>query len=310
MSIISFFGSKASNAFQTFINPIIPKTGVKTYTEPFSGSMASFCDGDLNFENVIYNDKNIHQTNLMYCCSKPIEFLPYIYSFRDTILHTDETEPLKKWDFYKAVFHKYRNDFLKDRNYEIGNFEKAAIYAFLHTSAHNNIVANGGFNGYKKNDDKLKLEVLINKLVKNTYTDKLNTISKFLCKDFEELIKEYDAEDTYLYIDPPYASPTNEKNDDAKRLGYYGSKDDSIFGINSHKRLLELLKTTKSRWSLSYYYFPLLEEMLPKDKYIWLEKEVTRTSAQGGNNSESKTKAEKGKELLVLNYDPITGIKL
>jgi hypothetical protein len=58
------------------------------------------------------------------------------------------------------------------------------------------------------------------------------------------------------------------------------------------------------------YYFPLLEELLPKDEYIWVEKEVNRSSANGGNNSESKGKAEKGIELLIMNYNPETGKKL
>jgi hypothetical protein len=74
--------------------------------------------------------------------------------------------------------------------------------------------------------------------------------------------------------------------------------------------LLELIKITKSRWSLSYYYFPLLEELLPKDKYFWFEKEVIRSSAQGGNNSKSKATQQKGKELLITNYNPETGDKI
>jgi site-specific DNA-adenine methylase len=85
---------------------------------------------------------------------------------------------------------------------------------------------------------------------------------------------------------------------------------DGVFGPASHRRLLELLKNTKSRWSLSYYYFPLLEELLPKDEYFWYEKEVFRSSAQGGNNSNSKKQQDKGVELLICNYDPSTGEKI
>jgi hypothetical protein len=57
------------------------------------------------------------------------------------------------------------------------------------------------FTGYKKDKDKLKLEVLISKLKKNTYTDKLKSITHFYNIDFEELIKKYDSEDTYLYLE-------------------------------------------------------------------------------------------------------------
>lgn len=314
MACISYFGGKSSSVFQSFINTKIPKTGVKTYIEPFSGSMGTYMDDDtLNFDTVIYNDKNRHQVNLYKCCSEPDKFLPYLENLKNTLLHTTETEPLKKWDFYKAIYKKYqKNDFLDDMNFEIGDFEKAAIYAFLITSAHNSTFPRGaGFNGYKKDKDRLKLEILIDKLKKNTYTKKLQSIKEFFNIDFEELIIKYDSEDTYLYLDPPYARFDESKGeDDAKRLFWYGSDKDGVFGTASHRRLLELLKNTKCRWSLSYYYFPLLEELLPRDQYVWTEKEVFRSSAQGGNNADTKKEQAKGVELLIMNYDPKNGQKI
>ncbi len=314
MAVISYFGGKSSSAFQELINKKIPKTGIKTYLEPFSGSMGTYMDDDsLKFDVVIYNDKNRHQVNLYKCASEPETFVKYLERLKETLLKTDETDPLKKWDFYKAIYKKYqKNDFLDNMDFEIGDFKKAAIYAFLITSAHNSVYPRGaGFNGYKKDKDRLKLEVLIDKLKKNKYTPKLKSISEFLNIDFEELIKEYDAEDTYLYLDPPYARFNEDKGeDDAKRLFWYGADTDGVFGPASHRRLLELLKTTKCRWSLSYYYFPLLEELLPRDQYVWTEKEVFRSSAHGGNNSDGKGEQAKGVELLIMNYNPETGEKL
>jgi site-specific DNA-adenine methylase len=251
--------------------------------------------------------------NLYKCCSEPETFVKYLERLKETLLKTDETDPLKKWDFYKGIYKKYqKNEFLDNMDFEIGNFGKAAIYAFLITSAHNSVYPRGaGFNGYKKDKDKLKLDVLIDKLKKNKYTSKLKSITEFYNIDFEELITNYDSEDTYLYLDPPYARFNEGKGeDDAKRLFWYGADTDGVFGPASHRRLLELLKTTKCRWSLSYYYFPLLEELLPKDKYVWTEKEVFRSSAQGGNNSDTKKEQAKGVELLIMNYDPLTGEKI
>lgn len=314
MSLHGYFGGKSSSAFKELINSKIPKTGIKTYIEPFSGSFATYMDDDqLKFDVVLYNDKNRHQVNLYKCCSYPEKFLPYLENLKKTLLYTEETEPLKKWDFYKKIYHEYtKNKFLDDMNFEIGDFEKAAIYAFLITSSFSSVYPRGGgFSGYKKDKDRLKLEVLIDKLKKNKYTSKLQSITEFLNIDFEELITKYDAEDTYLYLDPPYARFNESKGeDDAKRLFWYGADTDGVFGPASHRRLLELLKTTKCRWSLSYYYFPLLEELLPKDKYVWTEKEVFRSSAQGGNNSDLKSEQAKGVELLIMNYDPKTGERI
>jgi site-specific DNA-adenine methylase len=309
MSVISYFGGKSSNTFIEFINKQIPKDGsIKTYLEPFSGSMGTYMDDDtLQFETVIYNDKNRHQVNLYRCCADPEKFLPYLEALTQPggLIHTLETEPLKKWDFYKSIYKEYqKNTFLDDMNFNIPDFEKAAIYAFLITSAHNSVYPRGaGYNGYKKDKDKIKLETLIKKLKNNTYTKKLQSITEFYNIDFEELIIKYDSENTYIYLDPPYFRPDENGEDDAKRLFWYGADKEGVFGPASHRRLLELLKTTKSRWSLSYYYFPLLEELLPRDKYRWTEKEVFRSSAHGGNNSELKKEMAKGTELLIMNYD-------
>lgn len=314
MSICAYFGGKSSSAFMELINSRIPKSGIKTYLEPFSGSMATYMDDkSLNFETVIYNDKNRHQVNLYKCCSEPDKFIPVLEKLKETLLKTDETDPLKKWDFYKSVYHKYtKNDFLDNNDFEIGDFKRAAVYAFLITSSFSSVYPRGGgFSGYKKDKDRLKLEVLIDKLKKNKYTDKLKSITEFNNIDFEELINKYDAEDTFIYLDPPYARFDEKKgDDDSRRLFWYGADSEDVFGPASHRRLLELIKKTKSRWSLSYYYFPLLEELLPKDKYFWVEKEVFRSSAQGGNNSDTKKDQEKGVELLIMNYNPETGEKI
>ena len=55
MSIISYFGSKSSSTFQSFINSKIPKTGIKKYIEPFSGAMGTYMnDNSLVFDTVIF----------------------------------------------------------------------------------------------------------------------------------------------------------------------------------------------------------------------------------------------------------------
>ncbi len=313
MSVISYFGGKSSSAFAELINSRIPRSGIKTYIEPFSGSFATYMDDQgLNFDNVIYNDKNRHQVNLYKCCSEPEKFIPILYKLKDTLLKTTLVDKEEKRLFYRNIYKKYvENDFLDNMDFEIGDFKRAAIYAFLITSSFSAVYPRGGgFVGYKKDKDELKLDVLIRKLEKNKYTKKLKSISNFYNIDFEELINKYDDVDTYLYLDPPYHRPDENGDDDAKRLSWYGSEDDGVFGPASHRRLLDLLKTTKCRWSLSYYYFPLLEELLPKDQFVWVEKEVFRSSAHGGNNSDSKKEQAKGLELLIMNYDPKTGLKL
>lgn len=52
-------------------------------------------DDTLNFENVVYNDKNRHQVNLMKCCAEPEKFLYVLEKLKQTILNTTETDPQK-----------------------------------------------------------------------------------------------------------------------------------------------------------------------------------------------------------------------
>jgi site-specific DNA-adenine methylase len=312
MAYISYFGGKSSSAFMDLINSRIPKSGIKTYIEPFSGSFATYLDDpNLNFETVIYNDKNRHQVNLYKCCQEPDKFLPILKKLKETVLKTDLTDKEEKRLFYRDLYKKYTtNDFLDNMNFEIGDFKRAAIYAFLITSSFSSVYPKGGgFVGYKKDKDELKLDVLIRKLMKGKYSNR--KISEFYNIDFEELITKYDSEDTFLYLDPPYARFDEKKGeDDAKRLFWYGCDDEGTFGPASHRRLLELIKKSKSRWALSYYYFPLLEELLPKDEYFWVDKEVIRSSAHGGNNADKKETPAKGVELLIMNYNPETGEKI
>jgi site-specific DNA-adenine methylase len=306
MSTISYFGGKSSKVFLEFINSKIPKEGFDTYVEPFSGSMATYLDDNsLTFDKVIFNDKNKHQCNLMFCCSKPEVFLEHLSKFKCSVLKTDETEPQKLWDFYKSIyFENTRNSFLDETDFEIGDFEKACMYAFLITSSFSSVYPRGGgFSGFNKERKRLKLEVLIDKLSKNKYTQRLNTITGFFSDDFENVIKKYDSEKTFFYLDPPYFRYDEKTGeDDGRRLFWYGSDKDGVFGPASHRRLLELLKVTKGKWALSYYYFPLLEELLPRTQFNWYDKEVNRSSALGGNNHAVKQKPAKGTELLILNY--------
>ena len=92
MSMISYFGGKSSAAFHELINKNIPIEGIKTYLEPFSGSMATYMDDDsLNFDTVYYNDKNRHQVNLYKCCADANNMLAAIEDLKNKV----EKSPIK-----------------------------------------------------------------------------------------------------------------------------------------------------------------------------------------------------------------------
>ena len=292
-TILSYFGGKSN--FSEFIYTKIPKD-IETYIEPFSGSMAIYFGNDFsNIENIIFNDKNIFQANLISCAKEYDKLYDLIVeSLRNGELKQNDSDFREN---YKKLYSKWtKNSFLDEKNFNIPDFEKAVIYAFLITSSFSGVFPRGGgFSGAK--DGKLKLNTLLKKLKDPYYRKKLDGISSVNCLDFEEIIKKYDDPKTYIYLDPPYFDPND------KRLGWYGSEKVDMFGRSSHERLSKLLKECKSRWSLSYYYFPELEQWFPKNQYKWEEKEFHRSSASGGNNAKSKDKkSSKGVEILIMNY--------
>jgi len=287
----------------------IPKD-IKTYSEPFSGAMWVYTSPKLDYshvENIIYNDYNKHMANLFACLKDHKTFLTYIENeINNGFLKTDKTGEEYK-QFHKDIFYSYKHDksetnFLDNPPTNIPDFDAGVKYAFLLTSTFNGVYPrSGGYSGIG-GTNKIKLYALINKLKKKEYQEKLSKITNVHSLDFGELINMYDSEDTFFYLDPPYFSNDDNGNDTGKRASWYGVKDS--FNQETHIRLLNLIKKSKSRWALSYYDFPELSQYLPKDKFFWMEKEFFRSSA-----SFSETKDTKGTELLILNYDPKTFIK-
>ena len=296
--MLSFFGGKSKMG--EWIYQFIPKD-IITYAEPFSGSFWVYFNTKLSYnhvKNIRFNDINRFTCNLFACAKDYNKFTQKLDKELSPggYLYADKTNPITYKEFYKELYYSFKNDssntFLDDDSFNIPDYEVAMKYSFLITSAFNGCWPKAaGFSGV--NDGRLKLNAFMNKLKDKKYQEKLVKINSFETLDFEVFINKYDDEKTFFYLDPPYEDPKNN------RLNWYGVKDDSKFGRFSHKRLADLLKTTKSRWALSYYYYDDLEVWFPKDKYTWITKDFFRSSASFSENKELK-----GTEVLILNYDP------
>jgi DNA adenine methylase len=299
---ISYFGGKSK--MSVWIGEFIPKN-MNTYAEPFSGAFWVYFNKNLNYDhvpNIRYNDYNKHMTNLYACCGDYNKMVKTIEtSLKSGMLHTKAENPEEFKQFYKDLYYDFKNNsdnkFFDEMDFNIPDYDVALKYAFLITSSFNAChPTKAGFSGVNKASKikplgNLKINALLNKLKDKKFQSKFERITSFENLDFEEFIKQYDAEDTFFYIDPPYFS------DDDRRANWYGVKD--TFGHDAHERLAKVLATTKAKWALSYYDYPELSEWFPKDKYVWANKEFFRSSA-----SFSENKDIKGNELLIFNYDP------
>jgi DNA adenine methylase len=299
--MISYFGGKANMV--DWINIYIPRN-IKKYAEPFSGAFWTYINIKYQFpelDKIVYNDWNGHMANLYACMTQPKVFAKKLEEALSAggFLYTDKKDKDDIRNFYKEIYYKYKHDksegnFLDNPPSNFPDFDAGVIYSFLITSAFNGCYPRSAGCSPISTNLKPKVTALLNKLKDERYIQKLSKITDVHNEDFEEIFKKYDSSDTFFYVDPPYFSPNEDGADTAKRASWYGTKD---FNYESHMRILNILKNTKGRWALSYYYFKELEDLLPRDKYTWIQKDFYRSSASFAEGEQTK-----GTELLIMNY--------
>jgi DNA adenine methylase len=111
--------------------------------------------------------------------------------------------------------------------------------------------------------------------------------------DFRDVIKKYDSSNTLFYCDPPYLRTGSELERHTASEYYFGN-----FEYRDWYELADLLNHISGKAMVSSYYFRELEDMFPKDRWVWVEKEVPKSSTA------SVGKQQRAVELLLLNYKP------
>jgi len=110
------------------------------------------------------------------------------------------------------------------------------------------------------------------------------------CDDFEKVIRRWDGEDVFMYIDPPYLVLRAEE--------YYNG-----FSVEDHGRLLRILKEVKCKWLLSGYASELYDRELAG--YNRYEVERAENIYYKPNSKEPKPRV---KEVLWWNYEGSKGL--
>jgi DNA adenine methylase len=281
--MFSYIGGKSRIGH--WIKEFIPYD-IETYVEGFSGAFWVFFCLDIekytNLKTVVYNDYNKLNANLFACVKQYEDFYEYL----------KDTPRQKKGEFPTPEEHRERfNEYQKDAfNTEFDfdpnnpNFELGKKYIYTITQV---------FSGSKPETSKFidlkgkyncKFEAFLNKLKNPKHQEFFKKITYVENMDFADVIEKYDSPTTYIYLDPPYWKTEN----------YYSNHD---FDREDHERLANAMKKMEGKWSLSYYYFDLLEEWFPKDEYVWEEKDFAKAAA-----AKKGQKQNMGTELLIMNY--------
>jgi DNA adenine methylase len=286
--MISYIGAK-TGSLGKHIEQYIPRD-IETYCEPFSGMFNVYYQMDLdqytNLKDVVYNDFNPLNANIFAAVRQYDKFYPHLANQPYQERYVDDTDPK-----YAKWFYEYQAEiFNKDLELDTDNpdFDVAMKYAY---------VLGQVFSGSKPEKAKFidlkgkyncKFGAFSRKLNFTNHGKSLkkhfDNITHVECMDFEELMKKYDNPMAYFYLDPPYFTKET----------YYSNHE---FGLHTHERLADCMKSLKSRWSLSYYYFDELEQFFPKDQYRWVEKEFHKISG-----AKKGQPVNKSTEVLIMNY--------
>lgn len=288
--MLPYIGGK--NRMQSWVIPFIPKD-TETYIEPFSGQFWIFFGMELenfpNLKTIVYNDFNPLNFNLYRCVRNHERLLEECNKIVVQEKGIFPTNPICEKNFNEFQREIYSDDLV------IGdepNYQLAAKYAYVLTQV---------FSGANPSKSKFidlkgkyhsKFSSFMNKLRNPKWQRMFESITHVENGDFEEVIRKYDGEKTYVYTDPPYYI--------VGEGSYYSNHD---FTREDHERLANCLKSIKGKFSLSYYDFPQLSEWLPKGEYRWEMREFAKAAM--AKSGKAQTKAI---ELLIMNYGKIKSL--
>ena len=280
---ISYIGGKSRIA-QTLIIPNIP-TDIENFVEVFGGMFWVFFKMDINkypnLKKIIYNDSNALNSNLFKCIKDHQTLLKACDKLQ---VQQKDLKPTP--DSCKSLFNEIQSEIYAD-GFVVplkADYDLAAKYVYVLTQV---------FSGSNPTRSKFidlkgkyhsKFTSFKNKLRDPKWQKLFESVTNVENLDFVDVIKKYDGPNTYFYCDPPYYR--TEK--------YYANHD---FGVETHEKLAECLKSIEGKFSLSYYDFPQLSEWFPRIDYTWLAKDFHKASAAKSGKMQTK-----GTELLIMNY--------
>jgi DNA adenine methylase len=270
---LSYIGGKSRIGL--WIKNFIP-SNTETYVEPFSGMFWVFFKMELpnfpNLKKVVYNDFNPLNVNLFNCLRNYKDFYNVVKDI-----------PSQKVE----LFNQYQKEiFAEDFKVDLSNpdYVTAYKYAYILTQVWSGTNPEKGKFIDLKGKYTSKFDSFRNKLTNTKWQAYFDKITVTENMDFQDVIEKYDGPKTYFYCDPPYY----------KTEDYYANHK---FGIETHERLANCLKSIEGKFSLSYYDFPQLSEWFPKDEYRWEMKEFAKSAMAKPGMAQTK-----GQELLIMNY--------
>lgn len=243
--------------------------------EPFfgGGSVGLYLAQNLGLKQIFANDLNTD----LYCFWQTLK--TQNKALIDEIKRTRQTHTNGR-ELYEKL--------LTRRGENLSNFQRAVDFFVLNRITFSGVVDCGGYSqkAYESRFTPSSIERLKN-------MDSILRNFTFSNQSYENLLQN-NGKRVFIFLDPPYFSASKSK--------LYGKKGDLHTNFN-HERLCEHLKNTKHRFLLTYDDSEFIRELY-KDFY------KLKYTLQYGMNNFKQTKANKGQELLISNYEFIKENKL
>lgn len=174
------------------------------------------------------------------------KFLPLINFFKQCQTNREELvdeleDALGKID--KDDFLKYRSEIMKDG---VDDLTKAFMYFIINRCSFSGATLSGGFS-----------EESSEKRFTQSSIDNIKALdlsrSEFTALDFKDFMKKYDAEDAFIFCDPPYLL----QKDKNKLYGENGDLHESF----DHEGFHDVITKAKGQWMITYNDSPKIKEM-------------------------------------------------
>lgn len=120
----------------------------------------------------------------------------------------------------------------------------------------------------------------------NPHYEELLKRTTILCAGFEDIFRDYNSPDNFVFLDPPYDSVFTD-------YGY------CTFTQDHHRRLAECFKTTRNKCMMVIGKTPLIEELYRDYIVAEFDKKYAFKLHSGRIGDEINTK-----HLIILNYKP------
>jgi len=250
-----------------FLKDFVPK--FDEMREPFFGGGSMTFHYAQEHPNVDFYASEINYD--LYCMWQRLKVEPRKLVAEVRRIRTEHTDGKA---LYREILDR-RNDLLSD-------FQRAVDFFVLNRITFSGVADAGGYSNAAF-DKRFTLSSIERLQKAHEIAKKIN----FYKGDYSQLLNlKTDSQAVFIFLDPPYYTTAKSR--------LYGKKG-SVHALFNHTELFEQLKKCPHKWLLTYDNSEFI-------KTLYKEFYTIEWELQYGMNNYKKSKAAKGKELLISNY--------